>query len=172
MTRRFRECQPNNTVAGAEGPRHRIHRTRAGVRALLVVVASTMTACSSQTSATPSGTSATTTRPTPTTQPPTTTSPQPSVISASDASSFIGQTKTVRFHVAYTHTDSAGTEFLDQDVDYTQGFIVTIFSSEVANFPTDPASTYDGQTIDVTGPISTYDGYTEILNPTRIQVSG
>jgi hypothetical protein len=95
----------------------------------------------------------------------------PRVITAAEAPSFLGETKTVRFHVGYTYTDSDGTEFLDQYQNYSSGFIVTIFASDLAHFSVDPASTYGGDTVDVTGTISTYNGYCEILNPTSIAVA-
>ena len=91
-------------------------------------------------------------------------------IDPSQASNYLGQYETVRFTVGYTFTDSAGTEFLDQYQNYTSGFVVTIFSSDLGNFNVDPASTYLGQTIDVSGVVTTYNGYVEILNPTNISV--
>lgn len=89
-------------------------------------------------------------------------------IYASQALNYVGQMKTVQFHVGYTYTDAAGTEFLDQYENYQSGFVVTIFASDVGRFTVDPAFTFDSQTIDVTGVISSYDGYLEILNPIRI----
>src|SRR5665213_1871171 len=50
-------------------------------------------------------------------------------ITAAQAWNHVGQLETVQFHVAYAFTDSAGTEFLDQKVDYTHGFVVTIYAS-------------------------------------------
>ena len=91
-----------------------------------------------------------------------------SYISPSDASNYVGQYETVRFNVGYTFTDSAGTEFLDQYQNYATGFVVTIFSSELRNFSVDPASTYEGSTVDVSGMVSTYNGYIQILNPDSI----
>jgi hypothetical protein len=89
-------------------------------------------------------------------------------IYASQASNNVGQLKTVQFHVGYTYSDAEGTEFLDQYTNYQNGFVVTIYSSDVGQFPIDPALNYDNQTIDVTGVISIYDNYVEILNPSKI----
>jgi len=98
----------------------------------------------------------------------TTTTAGVNYILASQASNYLNQVETVRVHIAYTYTDSAGTEFLDQYVNYASGFVVCIFSSDLFNFAADPASTYGGSTIDVTGLVTTYNGYVEILNPTNI----
>ncbi len=108
----------------------------------------------------------TTTKPVPST----TTSTIHSYISAAQSSNFVGDVKTVRVHIAYTFTDSAGTEFLDQYTDYTSGFVVAIYSSDLSNFTVDPASALQGDTLDVTGQIAQYNGYFEILDPTSIQV--
>ena len=91
-----------------------------------------------------------------------------SYISPSDASNYLGQYETVRFNVGHTFTDSAGTEFLDQYQNYATGFVVSIFSSDLRNFSLDPASTYEGSTVDVSGMVSTYNGYIQILNPDSI----
>jgi hypothetical protein len=93
-----------------------------------------------------------------------------SYISAEEASGHVGQYETVRFNVGYTFTDSSGTEFLDQYQDYKSGFVVTIFTSNLSNYSVDPASTYLGSTVDVTGTISSYGGYVEILNPDKISL--
>jgi len=90
-----------------------------------------------------------------------------SFISAVEATNHVGEYTTVRLHVGYTFTDNAGTEFLDQFQNYKNGFVVTIYQSELSNFAFDPAS-LSGTTVDVTGTITTYDGYIEILNPESI----
>lgn len=91
-----------------------------------------------------------------------------SYILPSDAYNHIGQYETVRLNVAYTFTDYAGTEFLDQYQNYATGFVVTIYTSDLSNFSVDPASTFEGSTVDVSGIISTYHGYVQILNPDSI----
>ncbi len=98
--------------------------------------------------------------------------PQNHSITGAQAWNYVGQTKTVRYYVAYTGSSSAGTEFLDQKVHYTNGFITTIFASGVANFPTEPAQAYYGHTIDVTGTISIHSNYVEIIasSPSQIQI--
>jgi len=101
----------------------------------------------------------------------TATNPTSNIISAAQASNDIGDYETVRFTVGYTDTDANGTEFLDQFQNYTQGFVVCIFSSDLPNFSIDPASTLEGKTIDVTGLVSSYNGYTQILNPSSIDVA-
>ena len=92
-------------------------------------------------------------------------------ITPTEAWSRQGEFETVRVKIMYTYVDSADTEFLDQFTNYTSGFVVCIYASDVANFSLDPASSYQGDTIDVSGTISSYDGYLEILNPTSIVVA-
>ena len=92
-------------------------------------------------------------------------------ISGAQAWNHVGQLETVEFHVAYAFTDNAGTEFLDQKVHYTQGFVVTIFASDLGRFTSDPVSSFDGQTIEATGTISTYGSYVEILDPVRLRLA-
>ena len=93
-------------------------------------------------------------------------------ITAAQASSHLGQIETVRFAVGYVFKDSSGTEFLDQFQDYSTGFVVVIYWSNLGSFTVDPVTTFMNSTIDVTGTISTYNGYVEILNPRTItQVS-
>ena len=91
-------------------------------------------------------------------------------VNATQAGNYLGQVRSVRVHIDYTFTDPAGTEFLDQFVNYASGFVVCIYSGDLGNFTTDPASAYQGDTIDVTGTVSSYGGYFEILNPTKIKV--
>jgi hypothetical protein len=93
-------------------------------------------------------------------------------ISPSDAQSYVGAHKTVAFRVGYTDTDNAGTEFLDQYTNYKSGFVVVIFSSTVAAFQNDPASTYLNQNVAITGTIQIYDGYYEIVvsDPSQVQL--
>ena len=131
------------------------------------------TACSNSsdsTSSTTTGAPVTTTTVAPVT---TTTTPQPVSISADEASNFIGSTKTVKYFVTYTGSSNAGTEFLDQKVDYKNGFATVIFASDVSNFPQDPIAKYGHHTILVTGEIQTYNGMVEIVasNPSQISIA-
>jgi hypothetical protein len=96
--------------------------------------------------------------------------PSGAYIAPSAARGDLGKTETVRFYVARTYTDADGTEFLDQCQNYASCFVDTIYASDVANFTSDPATTYLYDKVDVTGTISYYGGYYEILNPTNIQV--
>ena len=93
-------------------------------------------------------------------------------IPPSEAGSYLGSNQTVAFHVGYTHVDSAGTEFLDQYVNYKSGFVVVIFSPVVAEFQNDPSSTYSNQNVAVSGTIQSYDGYYEIVvnDPSQVQL--
>lgn len=101
----------------------------------------------------------------------TTTNPPGSVtITGAQARNHIGQFETVKFNVAYTYTDSSGTEFLDQYVHYQNGFVVTIYASALGSFSFDPASACLYQTIKVSGYVSTYANFVEILNPVAIQI--
>jgi hypothetical protein len=93
-------------------------------------------------------------------------------ISPSQALQDVGTYQTVLFHVTYTHTDNAGTEFLDQKTDYTNGFVVVIFASTVGKFSDDPANTYLNETISVSGTIKFYDNeYAEIVvnDPSQVR---
>ena len=100
-----------------------------------------------------------------------TSAPVVNAISPSEAGSHLGTNQTVAFHVGYTYVDSNGTEFLDQYVNYTSGFVVVIFSDVVAQFQNDPASTYSNQNVAVSGTIQTYGGYYEIVvnDPSQVQ---
>jgi len=82
-----------------------------------------------------------------------------------------GTVQTVRFHVGYTNTDSNGTEFLDQYVNYRTGFVVVVYPNYLYRFSGDPAFEYLDSTIDVTGMVTWYDGYLEILNPFSISLA-
>jgi len=133
---------------------------------VLLVLGALLSACGSSSLSSSTSTSSTVSSTT------TTSRVARSYITPSEVPQHLGQVETVRFTVGYTHTDSNGTEFLDQYQDYTSGFIVTIYASSLGNFSVDPASTYLDATVDVTGQISTYDGYNEILNPTSIVAVG
>ncbi len=84
-------------------------------------------------------------------------------LTAAQAWSHIGDTATVEYRVAYTATDSAGDEFLNEDKSYLDGFTAVVFQGELGYFASDPIATYGGQTIDVTGQIQSYEGHPEIL---------
>jgi hypothetical protein len=96
------------------------------------------------------------------------------VISPKEAWSQIGKTETVRYHVSKTGSTNSGTEFLDEKLNYKNGFVTVIFSNVLDRFPMDPTAKYEGKTIDVTGTIKQYGGYVEILafDPSQIHLVG
>ena len=97
----------------------------------------------------------------------------PGVISPAEAWKHLGEKTTVRFHVGYTGSSSAGSEFLDEKVDYRHGFVAVIYSNVVGNFGSDPIATYGGRTVDVTGYLKLYDGHPEVelFEPDQIQLA-
>jgi hypothetical protein len=92
------------------------------------------------------------------------------VIVADQAKFNDGLTATVKLHVALASKDDSGTEFLDQKVNYTKGFVVTIFANDIWLHEPNPVRACNHRTIYVTGEISQYNGYYEILNPTSIKI--
>ena len=100
----------------------------------------------------------------------TTKTPGPVTITGSQAWNHIGQFETVKFYVGYTYTDASGTEFLDQYVNYQNGFVVTIYATDLSAFSFDPSAACLYQTIEVSGYVSTYDNFVEILNPDSIKI--
>jgi len=79
-------------------------------------------------------------------------------------------TSTVKLYVAFAYRDGSGTEFLDQKVNYTKGFVVAIFANDIWTHEPNPVRACDHMTIYVTGNISQFNGYYEILNPTSIKI--
>jgi DNA/RNA endonuclease YhcR with UshA esterase domain len=109
-----------------------------------------------------------------------TTSPRPKWISSStnvvsylQAASYIGQSKTVEGTIVRTYASSKGTVFLDFHDPYQGYFEVTIFASDVKNFPFSPVSFYLNKEVRVTGTIEMYQGAPEIIahSPSQIEVT-
>jgi len=71
-----------------------------------------------------------------------------------------GETDCVVFTVAYTYETSAGTKFIDEKVDYKNGFAVYI--PRDSNFSTVELSQFEGKKIKATGLISEYNGSPQI----------
>lgn len=80
---------------------------------------------------------------------------------AQEASSHVGQTGCVDYHVGYTYETSAGTKFLDQYQDYSSGFVGYIPYNSSAEQDIN-LNDYNDKDIQVSGTIATYNGYTEI----------
>ena len=112
------------------------------------------------------------------TQPPPVTPPQwisssTNVVSYLQASNYVGQSKTVEGKIVRTYASSKGNVFLDFHDPYQGYFEVTIFSSDVMNFPFSPVSFYLNKEVRVTGTIELYQGAPEIIvhSPSQIEVA-
>jgi len=92
-------------------------------------------------------------------------------VTSQEAYNEIGNNACVEYYVGYATESRAGNVFLDEKTDYANGFSVTIYSGNVYKF-NNPVSTYNGQTIDVTGHIQQYQGHPEIIvsNPSQITI--
>jgi hypothetical protein len=95
------------------------------------------------------------------------------VVSYLQAASQVGQSKTVEGTIVRTFVSSKGTVFLDFHDPYQGYFQVTIFASDVKNFPFSPASFYLNKEVRVTGTIELYQGAPEIIvhSPSQIEVA-
>jgi hypothetical protein len=117
------------------------------------------------------------------TQPPTTTTAQPplgkwissstNVVSYLQAANYAGQSKIVEGKIVRTYASSKGTVFLDFHDPYQGYFEVTIFASDVKNFPFSPVSFYLNKEVRVTGTIEMYQGAPEIIvhSPSQIEAA-
>lgn len=79
-----------------------------------------------------------------------------------------GETDCVDFQVGYTFETSGGTKFIDEKVDYQNGFVVYI--PRDSEFSTVALSQFDGKTVKVTGLINSYNGYPQIEATSYSQV--
>jgi len=95
------------------------------------------------------------------------------VISYLQAANNVGQAKTVEGKIVRTYASSKGTVFLDFHDPYQGYFQVTIFASDVKNFPFSPVSFYLNKEVRVTGTIELYQGAPEIIvhSPSQIEVA-
>jgi hypothetical protein len=95
------------------------------------------------------------------------------VVSYLQAANYVGQSKTVEGKIVRTYASSKGTVFLDFHDPYQGYFEVTIFSSDVKNFPFSPVSFYLNKEVRVTGTIELYQGAPEIIvhSPSQIEVA-
>jgi len=89
------------------------------------------------------------------------------------AANYPGQSKTVEGTIVRTYASSKGTVFLDFHDPYQGYFEVTIFASDVKNFPFSPVSFYLNKEVRVTGTIELYQGAPEIIvhSPSQIEVA-
>jgi len=99
-----------------------------------------------------------------------------SMISASDASKYVGQKKTVCGKIAstkYLSSNSRQPTFLNLDKAYPdQIFTIVIWGSDRKNFPKPPETAYADQKLCVTGTITNYKDKPEIVvnSPGQIQI--
>lgn len=84
------------------------------------------------------------------------------VITAAAASSYAGQTVTVRGVVSDVHATRAGMTFIDMGGRYPDNvFTAVIFAESEAEFP--EAASLDGRTVEITGRVRLYRGKPEIV---------
>lgn len=95
------------------------------------------------------------------------------VVSYLQAANYVGQSKIVEGKIVRTYASSKGTVFLDFHDPYQGYFEVTIFASDVKNFPFSPVSFYLNKEVRVTGTIEMYQGAPEIIvhSPSQIEVA-
>jgi DNA/RNA endonuclease YhcR with UshA esterase domain len=95
------------------------------------------------------------------------------VVSYLQAANYAGQSKIVEGKIFRTYASSKGTVFLDFHDPYQGYFEVTIFASDVKNFPFSPVSFYLNKEVRVTGTIEMYQGAPEIIvhSPSQIEVA-
>lgn len=74
--------------------------------------------------------------------------------------SHYGETGCVEFTVGYTYETRAGTKFIDEKVNYKDGFVVYV--PRDSNFSTVDLESLQGKKIRVTGLITEYNGYPQI----------
>jgi len=94
-------------------------------------------------------------------------------VSYLQAANYVGQSRTVEGKIFRTYASSKGTVFLDFHDPYQGYFEVTIFASDVNNFPFSPVSFYLNKEVRVTGTIEMYQGAPEIIvhSPSQIEVA-
>lgn len=71
-----------------------------------------------------------------------------------------GENACVEFTVGYTYKTKAGTKFIDEKVNYKDGFV--IYVPRDSNFSTVDLEKLKGKTLRVTGLIEEYSGYPQI----------
>jgi len=94
-------------------------------------------------------------------------------VSYLQAANHVGQSKTVEGKIVRTYASGKGTVFLDFHDPYQGYFQVTIFASDVKNFPFSPVSFYLNKEVRVTGTIEMYQGAPEIIvhSPSQVEVA-
>ena len=97
----------------------------------------------------------------------------PSVISWTDASKYVGKTKTVEGTIVRTFRSSTNTIFLNFHDPYQGYFCGVIFASDLSSFPFKPEDFYRGKEVRISGLIKLYQGAPEIIveNPSQIEVA-
>jgi len=95
------------------------------------------------------------------------------VVSWTDASKHIGQTKTVEGTIVRTFRSSTNTIFLNFHDPYQGYFCGVIFASDLSSFPFNPEDFYRGKEVRISGLIKLYQGAPEIIveNPSQIEVA-
>ena len=85
-------------------------------------------------------------------------------ISASDASSYIGQTVKVCSMVYGTKELKSGMTFINLGAAYPNSpLTIVIFGDDLSNFKKNPASYYDGKRVCITGKVTDYKGKAQIV---------
>lgn len=86
--------------------------------------------------------------------------PPPECYSAEEAGEHVGERDCVDFNVGYTYETSAGTKFIDQYENYSEGFQIYIPAGSSASSM--PLAQFDDKDIRVSGLIRDYNGATQI----------
>lgn len=97
-----------------------------------------------------------------------------SLITWTDASKYIGKTKTVEGTIVRTFRSSTNTIFLNFRDPYQGYFCGVIFASDLSSFQFKPEDFYRGKEVRISGLIKLYQGAPEIIveNPSQIEVAG
>lgn len=91
-------------------------------------------------------------------------------IQTKEAINFLGKIVCVEYFVAYPYKSSKGNIFLNEKLNYKDGFTVWIPADSVKNFSSDPFIKYGYKNIQVTGEIKIYKGQLEIIANTEDQI--
>lgn len=91
-------------------------------------------------------------------------------IQPKEAINFLGKIVCIEYFVAYPYKSSKGNIFLNEKLNYKDGFTVWIPADSVKNFSSDPFVKYGYKNIQVTGEIKMYKGQLEIIANTEDQI--
>lgn len=91
-------------------------------------------------------------------------------IQPKEAVNFLGKIVCIEYFVAYPYKSSNGNIFLNEKLNYKNGFTVWIPADSVKNFSSDPFVKYGYKNIQATGEIKIYKGQLEIIANTEDQI--